>query len=368
MKVDGVARRTIWPADDGRAVEIIDQTALPHALTVRRLEDVGAAAEAIASMRVRGAPLIGATAAYGMALAMKTDASDAGVERAYATLIATRPTAVNLRWALDEMASILRNTGAARRGAAAWRRAGEIADEDAAICEAIGDHGRGLIERARTAKLGDGPVNVLTHCNAGWLATVDWGTALSPVYKAFDAGVDVHVWVDETRPRNQGAALTAWELGRHGVPHTVIVDNAGGHLMQRGAVDLCFVGTDRTTARGDVCNKIGTYLKALAAKDCAVPFYVCLPGPSVDWTVTDGLVEIPIEERSGAEVLDVAGRMADGRVTRVAIAPEGTAAANPAFDVTPARLVTALVTERGVCEASTEGLAALFPDQADGHG
>ena len=306
MKVDGVAMRTIWPVEDGRAVEIIDQTALPHALTVRRLDDVGAAAEAIATMRVRGAPLIGATAAYGMALAMKADASDAGIDSAYATLIATRPTAVNLRWALDEMASVLRNTDTARRGAAAWRRAGEIADEDVAICAAIGDHGLDLIERARAAKGEDGPVNVLTHCNAGWLATVDWGTALSPVYKAFDAGIDIHVWVDETRPRNQGAALTAWELGQHGVPHTVIVDNAGGHLMQRGAVDLCFVGTDRTTARGDVCNKIGTYLKALAAKDCGVPFYVCLPGPTVDWTVADGLAEIPIEERSGAEVLDVA--------------------------------------------------------------
>ena len=368
MKVDGVAMRTIWPAGDAAAVEIIDQTALPHALVVRRLGGIAAAAEAIATMRVRGAPLIGATAAYAMAMAMAAEASDEAIESAYATLIATRPTAVNLRWALDEMTSVLRNTEAARRRDAAWRRAGEIADEDAAICEAIGDHGLGLIERAREAKAGGGPVNLLTHCNAGWLATVDWGTALSPVYKAFDKGIDVHVWVDETRPRNQGAALTAWELGRHGVPHTVIVDNAGGHLMQRGAVDLCFVGTDRTTAAGDVCNKIGTYLKALAASDCGVPFYVCLPGPTVDWTVTDGLTEIPIEERSGAEVLDVAGRTADGYVTQVAIAPEGSAAANPAFDVTPARLVTALVTERGICEASAEGLAALYPEQAAGHG
>ena len=368
MKVDGVAMRTIWPAEEGRAVEIIDQMALPHALVVRRLDGVADAAEAIAAMRVRGAPLIGAAAAYGMALAMDADASDEAIETAYATLIETRPTAVNLRWALDEMASVLRNTEVARRGDAAWRRAGEIADEDATICEAIGDHGLGLIEQARAAKANDGPVNLLTHCNAGWLATVDWGTALSPIYKAFNKGIDVHVWVDETRPRNQGAALTAWELGQHGVPHTVIVDNAGGHLMQRGAVDLCFVGTDRTTATGDVCNKIGTYLKALAANDCGVPFYVCLPGPTVDWTVTDGLTEIPIEERSGAEVLDVAGRTADGRVTQVSIAPEGTAAANPAFDVTPARLVSALVTERGVCAASADGLAALYPEKAAGHG
>ncbi len=368
MKVDDIAMRTIWPAEDGRGIEIIDQTALPHALTIRRLDGVAATAEAIAVMRVRGAPLIGATAAYGMALAMDADASDVSIEDAYGTLIATRPTAVNLRWALDEMASVLRNTEPARRADAAWRRAGEIADEDAAICEAIGDHGLGLIERAREAKAGDGPVNVLTHCNAGWLATVDWGTALSPIYKAFDKGIEVHVWVDETRPRNQGAALTAWELARHGVPHTVIVDNAGGHLMQRGEVDLCFVGTDRTTSVGDVCNKIGTYLKALAAKDCGVPFYVCLPGPTVDWTVTDGLAEIPIEERSSDEVLDVAGRTAEGDVTQVAIAPEGTAAANPAFDVTPARLVTALVTERGVCDASLQGLAALYPERAGRRG
>ena len=368
MKVDGVAMRTIWPVGNAAAVEIIDQTALPHEFVIRRLDSVADAAEAIAVMRVRGAPLIGATAAFGMALAMEADASDAGIETAYAALIATRPTAVNLRWALDEMASVLRNTEAARRPAAAWRRAGEIADEDAAICEAIGDHGLGLIERAHAARAGDGAVNVLTHCNAGWLATVDWGTALSPVYKAFDAGIDIHVWVDETRPRNQGAALTAWELARHGVPHTVIVDNAGGHLMQRGEVDLCFVGTDRTTAAGDVCNKIGTYLKALAAQDCGVPFYVCLPGPTVDWTIADGLADIPIEERSADEVLDVAGRTAGGEVVRVAIAPAGAAAANPAFDVTPARLVTALVTERGVCAASAQGLAALYPERAAGRG
>jgi methylthioribose-1-phosphate isomerase len=368
VKVDGVAMRTIWRAKDASAVEIIDQTALPHDLVIRRLENLGDAAEAIAAMRVRGAPLIGAAAAYGMALGMEADASDEGIEAAYRCLIATRPTAVNLRWALDEMGFVLRNTEPARRAAAAWRRAGEIADEDVAICEAIGDRGLALIERARAAKEGDDPVNLLTHCNAGWLATVDWGTALAPVYKAFDAGIDLHVWVDETRPRNQGAALSAWELGRHGVPHTVIVDNAGGHLMQRGQVDLCFVGTDCTTAAGDVCNKIGTYLKALAAKDCGVPFYVCLPGPTIDWTLTDGLTEIPIEERSAGEVLDVGGRAPGGEITQVSIAPRGAKAANPAFDVTPARLITALVTERGVCEPSAQGLASLYPEKAGAHG
>ena len=363
MKVDGVAMRTIWPVGNAAAVEIIDQTALPHEFVIRRLDSVADAAEAIAVMRVRGAPLIGATAAFGMALAMEADASDAGIETAYAALIATRPTAVNLRWALDEMASVLRNTEAARRPAAAWRRAGEIADEDAAICEAIGDHGLGLIERAHAARAGDGAVNVLTHCNAGWLATVDWGTALSPVYKAFDAGIDIHVWVDETRPRNQGAALTAWELARHGVPHTVIVDNAGGHLMQRGEVDLCITGTDRTTAAGDVCNKIGTYLKALAAKDNGVPFYVGLPSPTIDWTIEDGVRDVPIEERAADEVKRMTGRLDDGSVATVLITPEDSPAANPAFDVTPARLITGLVTERGIAEPSVEGLLGLFPER-----
>ena len=360
MKVDGVAMRTIWPAGDAAAVEIIDQTALPHALVVRRLGGVADAAEAIATMRVRGAPLIGATAAYAMAMAMAAEASDEAIESAYATLIATRPTAVNLRWALDEMTSVLRNTEAARRRDAAWRRAGEIADEDAAICEAIGDHGLGLIERAREAKAGGGPVNLLTHCNAGWLATVDWGTALAPIYRAHDASIEVHVWVDETRPRNQGAHLTAWELGRHGVPHTVIVDNAAGHLMQRGRVDLCIVGTDRTTATGDVCNKIGTYTKALAAFDNGVPFHVALPSPTIDWTVSDGLASIPIEERDASEVRSVWGQTEEGGLVAVAVTPPGSPAANYAFDVTPARLVTGFITERGL--AAPDGLGRLFPE------
>ena len=366
MKVDGVGYRTIWPAKDGRAVEIIDQTALPHGFVTRRLESLADAVEAIAVMRVRGAPLIGATAAYGMALAIKADASEASLESAYEALLATRPTAVNLRWALDEMAGLLRNTPSERRAETAWRRAAEIADEDVAICDAIGTTGLAVIEKVRDLRGGDGPVNLLTHCNAGWLAAVDWGTALSPVYKAHDAGIDIHVWVDETRPRNQGAALTAWELGAHGVPHTVIVDNAGGHLMQHGQVDLCIVGTDRTTAAGDVCNKIGTYLKALAAADTGVPFYVALPGPTIDWTVTDGLAEIAIEERDASEVLEIGGRAADGTLTTVEIAPDGAQAANYAFDVTPARLVTGLITERGVADASATGLAALYPEKAIG--
>lgn len=366
MKVDGVPYRTIWPAGDGRSVEIIDQTRLPHEFVTRRLQTVNDAAIAIADMQVRGAPLIGATAAYGVALAMRVDSSDDGLDAAYRQLIATRPTAVNLRWALDDVRGRLLPLPPDARAAASWARAAEICDEDAAICEAIGDHGLPVFQEVYAAKGGKrrgGPLNVLTHCNAGWLATVDWGTALAPIYKAHDAGLPVHVWVDETRPRNQGAALTAWELGRHGVPHTVIVDNAGGHLMQRGQVDLCITGTDRTAANGDVCNKIGTYLKALAAQDSGVPFYVALPSPTIDWTLVDG-VAIPIEERDPAEVTGIAGRGPDGRVQTVTLVPDGSPAGNYAFDVTPARLVTGLITERGVCAASSEGLSGLFPDGA----
>ncbi|MCB9930088.1 MAG: S-methyl-5-thioribose-1-phosphate isomerase [Alphaproteobacteria bacterium] len=362
MLVDGTPYRTIWPNADG-SVGIIDQTRLPHAFETRSLRVLPEAAEAIRAMLVRGAPLIGATAAYGMALAMRDDPSDAGLALAYETLYATRPTAVNLRWALDDLRARLSALTPAERAAVAWARAGAIADEDAAICEAIGDHGLPLIRDAAAAKEPGETVHILTHCNAGWLATVDWGTALAPIYKAHDAGIPVHVWVDETRPRNQGASLTAWELGRHGVPHTLVVDNAGGHLMQRGQVDLCIVGTDRTTAAGDVCNKIGTYLKALAASAHGVPFYVALPGPTIDWTLTDGLA-IPIEERAEAEVTEMWGKTPAGDLTRVRITPETTPAANPAFDVTPAALVTALVTERGVCAASADGLADLFPEQA----
>jgi methylthioribose-1-phosphate isomerase len=364
MRVDGRHYRTIWPAEGGRGIEIIDQTRLPHAFVVARLETAEQVAEAIRTMRVRGAPLIGAAAAYGLALAASADPADAALAAARARLLAARPTAVNLRWALDEVMTVLRQLPPDRRAAAAWRRAGEICDEDVAINSAIGDHGLPLLERAWEAKGRRKGVEVLTHCNAGWLATVDWGTALAPVYKAHNQSIPVHVWADETRPRNQGASLTAWELGRHGVPHTVIVDNAGGHLMQRGLVDLVIVGTDRTTRAGDVCNKIGTYLKALAANDCGVPFWVALPGPTIDWTIRDGLAAIPIEARDAGEVTRIAGRAEDGRLVEVQVTPEGSPARNDAFDVTPARLVTGLITERGVCSASEEGLRRLYPDRA----
>ncbi|MBM3556422.1 MAG: S-methyl-5-thioribose-1-phosphate isomerase, partial [Alphaproteobacteria bacterium] len=359
MKIDGVPYRTIWPSADRAAVEIIDQTKLPHRFETLRLATSAAAAHAIKAMLVRGAPLIGATAAYGMALAMGEDASDGHLAKAHDALLATRPTAVNLKWALDDMRRTLAPLLPARRIEAAWARAAAICDEDVAINSAIGDHGLAPI-RAALAKAGKRPVQILTHCNAGWLATVDWGTALAPIYKAHDAGIPVHVWVDETRPRNQGASLTAWELGRHGVPHTVIVDNAGGHLMQHGRVDLCIVGTDRTTATGDVCNKIGTYLKALAAHDNGVPFFVALPSPTIDWTMNDGVREIPIEERDETEVTEIMGRTADGALARVRVVPEGSRAANYGFDVTPARLVTGLITERGIAPASRDGLLGLF--------
>jgi methylthioribose-1-phosphate isomerase len=363
MRVAGKPMRTIWLEPDGASVGIIDQTRLPHALVRVRLTALAEAAHAIRAMLVRGAPLIGATAAYGVALAVRDDASDAALAEACRVLLATRPTAVNLRWALEDMRGTLLPLAPPARAAAAYRRAGEIADEDVAICRALGQHGRRLIDAAFEKKGRRGAVEILTHCNAGWLATVDWGTALAPIYAAHDAGIPLHVWVDETRPRNQGASLTAWELGQHGVPHTVIVDNAGGHLMQHGRVDLAIVGTDRTTAAGDVANKIGTYLKALAAHDNGVPFYVALPSPTIDWTIEDGVRDIPIEERDPAEVREIAGRSAEGDVVHVRLVPEASPAANFAFDVTPARLVTALITERGVCAASREGLLELFPAQ-----
>jgi len=359
MKVGHDHYRSIWV--EGGAVRIIDQTRLPHEFVVVTLDTLARAATAIRDMWVRGAPLIGATAAYGMAVAMREDASDAGLARAQGVLGETRPTAVNLRWALEEMARVLAPLPPQARAAAAMARAGEIADEDVAINAAIGDHGLQVI-RAIAERKG-GPVNILTHCNAGWLATVDWGTATAPIYKAHQAGIALHVWVDETRPRNQGAHLTAWEMAGSGIPHALIVDNAGGHLMQHGQVDMVIVGTDRTTARGDVCNKIGTYLKALAAHDNGVPFYVALPSPTIDWRVQDGVAEIPIEERSGDEVSFIQGKLADGTVTRLRISPEATPAANPAFDVTPARLVTGLITERGLAPATAAGLAALFPNE-----
>ena len=312
MNVNGKPQRTIWVQDDGWSVGIIDQTRLPHSFETVTLETLDDAAHAISAMLVRGAPLIGATAAYGVCLAIHQDESKSALQKAYETLIETRPTAVNLRWALDEMVTALQQLPAERRLEAAYRRAAEISDEDVSICSSIGDHGLPLIHAAYEKKGSADRVNILTHCNAGWLAAVDWGTALAPIYKAYDSGIPVHVWVDETRPRNQGAALTAWELGQHGVEHTVIVDNAGGHLMQHGQVDLCITGTDRTTASGDVCNKIGTYLKALAAHDNGIPFYVALPGPTIDWTLDNGLQEIPIEERNADEVTWIEGRTKTG--------------------------------------------------------
>lgn len=362
MNVDGVPYRTIWLAGDGWAVEIIDQTKLPFAFVTRRLETVDDAATAIREMWVRGAPLIGATAVYGLALAMQDDPSEANLVAAADKLMATRPTAVNLRWAVDGMRRLLAPLSSNARATAAYARAAEICDEDVAICSAIGDHGMPLIHKAWEARGKPDRVNVLTHCNAGWLATVDWGTALAPIYKAHDAGIPVHVWVDETRPRNQGASLTAWELGRHGVPHTVVVDNVGGHLMQHGEVDLCITGTDRTTAAGDVCNKIGTYLKALAAEDNGVPFFVALPGPTIDWTIDDGVRDVPIEERDATEVTRVTGRTPAGEIVSVDVVPDGSGAANYAFDVTPARLVSGLITERGVCSANRGALADLYPE------
>ena len=363
MKVEGQEYRSIWLAADGVGVEIIDQTQLPFRFVIVRLEMLEEAMDAISRMLVRGAPLIGATAAYGICLGLRADTSNAALEAMAAGLIACRPTAINLRWAVERMLRVLLPLPDERRLAAAYFEAGQICEEDVVTNEAIGHHGAGLIEAIWRKKGGNGPVNILTHCNAGWLATVDWGTALAPVYKAVASGIPIHVWVDETRPRNQGASLTAWELVAAGVDHHLIVDNAGGHLMQHGRVDLCIVGTDRTTATGDVCNKIGTYLKALAARDNGVPFYVALPGSTVDWTVNDGVAEIPIEERGEEEVLQIQGQDAGGSVRSVAVAPAATRACNPAFDVTPARLVTGLITERGVCPASRAGLLGLYPEQ-----
>jgi methylthioribose-1-phosphate isomerase len=361
MNVNGKHYRTIWLNADGWAVDIIDQTKFPHVFEIVTLRDCPAAAVAIKDMLVRGAPLIGVTAAYGMALAMRADPSDAGVSAAYDLLFATRPTAINLKWALDEMVKVLKPD---KRMGAAYSRAAEIADEDVAINQSIGQNGFAIIQKIAANKKPGEVVNILTHCNAGWLATVDWGTATAPIYTAHNAGVAVHVWVDETRPRNQGASLTAWELLHHGVPHTIIADNTGGHLMQHGMVDMAIVGTDRTTAQGDVCNKIGTYLKALAAHDNGVPFYVALPSPTIDFNVVDGVKEIPIEQRGGHEVSHMTGRTLDGRIETVEIIPQGSKVANYAFDVTPARYVTGLVTERGVIAADRDAIAKAFPERA----
>jgi len=356
--------RTIWLEPNGWSVGIIDQTALPHRLRTARLASLEDAAHAIRAMLVRGAPLIGATAAYGICLALRADASDDALDRACATLLRTRPTAINLKWALDQMVAAVLNRPRGERVAAAYRRAGEICEEDIAINTAIGKNGLPLIEAVAARKKTGQPVNVLTHCNAGWLAAVDVGTATAPIYLAHDSGIAIHVFADETRPRNQGASLTAWELGQHGVPHTVIADNTGGHLMQHGLVDLVIVGTDRVTAGGDVCNKIGTYLKALAARDNNVPFYVALPSPTIDLSISDGLTEIPIEERGGDEVATISGRTASGAIETVRIVPDGSPVANYAFDVTPARLITGLITERGVIAAARSALARAFPERA----
>ena len=361
MKVGGKSTRTIWLESDGWSVGVIDQTALPHRLVISRLTTLAEAAHAIRAMVIRGAPLIGATAGYGMALAVREDASDEGLERAYATLLATRPTAINLRWALDEIMAVIRNRPRAERTAVAYRRAAEICEEDVAINTGIGQSGLPLIEAIAAKKQRGERVNVLTHCNAGWLATVDVGTATAPIYTAHDKGIPLHVFADETRPRNQGASLTAWELGQHGVPHTVIPDNTGGHLMQHAMVDMAIVGTDRVAANGDVCNKIGTYLKALAAKDNDVPFYVAAPSPSIDFAVEGA--QIPIEERAEGEVATVTGRAADGRIETVRVVPDGSGVKNYGFDVTPARLVSGLITERGVIAPNRAALAAAFPER-----
>lgn len=346
MKVDTIQYRTIWPDPRCKFVEVIDQTRLPHEFVLQKVATLEQMVAAIKTMQVRGAPLIGAAAAYGMAIAMVEDDSDAYISYAADLLLASRPTAVNLRWAIERMRKCLLAEPGIRRTIMAWSEAAAICEEDVAINRAIGQHGLRLIQEIASKKTG--AINILTHCNAGWLATVDWGTALAPVYAAHDAGIAVHVWVDETRPRNQGASLTAWELGHHGVPYTVITDNAGGHLMQHGEVDIVIVGADRVTASGDVCNKIGTYLKALAAKDNAIPFYAAVPGPTIDWTISDGLSEIHIEERDAGEVAWVHGRLDDGSVARVSVVPEGAKVSNPAFDVTPARYVTGIITESGV--------------------
>jgi methylthioribose-1-phosphate isomerase len=361
MKINGRDYRTIWLDSDGRRVHVIDQTGLPHRFETKALASYEDAAAAISDMTVRGAPLIGVTGAYGMALAAWRDSSDDAIETAYATLLATRPTAVNLRWALDRLRALLLAAPAADRVDLAYAEAARIAEEDVAACQAIGRAGAQLIDKARRS---DRAVNILTHCNAGWLCAVDWGTALAPIYAAARAGAPVHVWVDETRPRNQGASLTAFELLGEEIPHTVIADNAGGHLMQHGLVDLVIVGSDRTTRAGDVCNKIGTYLKALAAHDNDVPFYVALPASTVDWRIADGLRDIPIEERSAREVTHISGRGANGAPIEIQLTPDGSPARNFGFDVTPSRFVTGLITERGVCPATEEGLKGLFPDQA----
>ena len=361
MIVDGNHYRTILLDDDGRTVIIIDQTKLPYKFELAKLSSLEDVRNAISAMMVRGAPLIGATGAFGIALALNASSTDEYLLFAKQTLIAARPTAVNLAWAVERVFKHVISLPPVERVQAAYDLAVLICNEDAKVCEAIGDTGLAIIKNIAKNKQ-DGLVNILTHCNAGWLATVDWGTAMAPVYKAHEAGIDVHVWVDETRPRNQGAFLTAWELAAHKIKHTVITDNNGGHLMQHGLVDLCLVGTDRTSSTGDVCNKIGTYLKALAAKDNGVPFYACIPSSSIDWNIRDGVAEIPIEQRSGDEIRKMRGQSGDGELVEIELFPEVSSVRNDAFDTTPARLMSGLITERGVANASEFGLQALFPE------
>ncbi|QDH16593.1 S-methyl-5-thioribose-1-phosphate isomerase [Swingsia samuiensis] len=364
MKINGTPYRSVWrPTEDPQSIRIFDQTRFPWEIDILELRDVHAVMHVIRSMQVRGAPLIGAVAAYGLVFALQNDPSNSALHKAAEELISTRPTAINLRWAIERLVTHLQNIPPEERVSAGYQEADAICDEDVKVNEAIGEYGLELIREIWERKGKQGRVNLLTHCNAGWIATVDWGTALAPIYMAHDAGIPVHVWVDETRPRDQGSLLTAWELGSHGVPHTVIVDNAGGHFMQTGDVDMVIVGTDRVTAQGDVANKIGTYLKALAAKDNNIPFWVALPSSTIDWRVKDGVKDIPIEERSSNEVLFMHGITDSGDISRVRIAPEHSPAANPAFDVTPARLVTGLITERGRCDASEAGLKSLFPEE-----
>jgi methylthioribose-1-phosphate isomerase len=370
MNVHGKRYRTIWEKeDDPTVVQIIDQRYLPHEFIVEDLVTVDDIATAIKDMHVRGAGLIGATAGYGMyiaALHAPRDSMEAFTQSLITDgekLKSTRPTAINLAWAVKRQLEAVDAAGSdlSAKIEAAHQTAREIADEDAEFCRRIGENGLGIIEEIGRRKKGR-PVNILTHCNAGWLAFVDYGSATAPIYAAHDRGIEVHVWVDETRPRNQGARLTAWELGQHGVPHSVIADNVGGHLMQHGLVDIVITGTDRTTYTGDVANKIGTYLKALAAKDNGIPMYVALPSSTFDWEIGDGLEEIPIEQRNAEEVKYIQGLYND-EVVSILLTPEGSPAANYAFDVTPARLITGLITERGVCEASEEGVMSLYPDK-----
>jgi methylthioribose-1-phosphate isomerase len=365
MLVDSVPYRSIWINADGWSIDVIDQTRLPHNFEVLNLSSLNDAGVAIRDMVVRGAPLIGATAAYGVYLAMREDSSDAGMTSACTQLAQTRPTAVNLRWALQRLQTCLAQVEPDARADRAFTEAALIATEDIATNQAIGQHGLEIISQIAAAKPPGETVNILTHCNAGWLATVDWGTATAPIYMAHNAGIPIHVWVDETRPRNQGASLTAWELGHHGVAHSLIVDNLGGHLMQHGMVDLCLVGSDRTTRSGDVCNKVGTYLKALAANDNEVPFYVCLPSTTIDWKISDGLRDIPIEQRDCREVTHLTGQLPDASIAEVMIAAAGTNAINYAFDVTPAKFITGLITERAVVPADEDSLAKAFPEHQE---